>query len=229
MEPFKVAAPLAKLTNPYPAAKSVLEVATQGGEQATIALARLWLSEGIPFAFKECPGLYESIRTWLSSLLGVMAKEISLTGSARLGESLSPKQVGKPFGKHSDLDIFVVSDVLFEKLREDFQSWSFDFESGRVQPANNRQVHFWQDNNSRGPKLIQRGFLDSKMIPNLPSYTTTQKINHAMWLLKEKLKITNRAPKVASASLRCYKSWEAFTHQMTLNLCKASGGCSFNS
>lgn len=218
MEPFKVAAPLAKLTNPYPAAKSVLEVASKGGEQARIALARLWLSEGIPFAFKECPGLYESVRTWLSGWLGVTAKEISLTGSARLGESLSPEQVGKPFDEKSDLDIFVVSNVLFEKLREDFRSWSFDFESGKVQPTNSREARFWRDNNARGPRVIQRGFLDSRMIPNISPYATTMKINHAAWLLIEKLRVTAGAPKAASASLRCYESWEAYVRQTILSL-----------
>lgn len=223
MEPFKVAAPLAKLTNPYPAAKNVLEVANKGGEQSRIALARLWLSEGIPFVFKECPGLYESIRTWLSVWLGVSAKEISITGSARLGESLSPDQVGKPFSEQSDLDVFVISNFLFEKLREDFKSWSFDFESGKAYPTNNRQANFWRDNNSRGPKLIQRGFLDSTMIPNLPSYTTTQKINQVAWLLVEKLRITTGAPRVAKASVRCYKSWDAYVQQTTLSLAAASG------
>lgn len=172
MEPFKVAAPLAKLTNPYPDAKSVLDVANKGGEQARIALARLWLSEGIPFAFKECPGVYESVRTWLSGWLRVAAKEISITGSARLGESLSPKQAGKPFDEKSDLDFFVVSNALFEKLREDFQSWSFDFESGKARPTNDREAYFWRLNNSRGPNLIQRGFLDSRIIPNRQSYAT---------------------------------------------------------
>jgi hypothetical protein len=218
MEPFKVAAPLAKLTNPYPDAKSVLDVANKGGEQARIALARLWLSEGIPFAFKECPGIYESVRTWLSGWLGITAKEISLTGSARLGESLSPKQAGKPFNEKSDLDIFVVSNVLFEKLRQDFRSWSFDFESGKMLPTNNREADFWRDNNSRGPKLIQRGFLDSKMIPNLPPYATAKNINQATWLLIEKLRITTGAPKAASASVRCYESWEAYVRQTALSL-----------
>lgn len=218
MEPFKVAAPLTKLINPYPDAKSVLDVANKGGDQARIALARLWLSEGIPFAFKDCPGVYESIRTWLSGWLGVVAKEISLTGSARLGESLSPKQAGKPFDEKSDLDFFIVSNTLFENLREDFRSWSFDFESGVLQPTNDREAFFWRDNNSRGTKLIQRGFLDSKIIPNRRKYPTTQKINQAMWLLIRKLQITAGAPKVTQASVRCYESWEAYVRQTKLSL-----------
>ena len=218
MEPFKVATSLAKLTDHYPDAQSVLEVAHTGGEQARVALARLWLSEGIPYAFKECPGVYESIRTWLSSLISVEAKSISIAGSARLGSSLSPAKVNKKFDEHSDLDIFIVSKDLFENICTDFQSWSVDFERGTMRPKNDREGRFWRDNNNRGVALIQRGFLDSKMIPNSERYKVTQHINQTMWLLTEKLKITASAPKAAKASVRCYNSWDAYVRQTALNL-----------
>ena len=103
MYPFRIATPLAKLSDQYPDAKSVVDAASEGGEQARIALARLWLSEGIPFAFRKCPALYEAVRTWLSSRLAVEAKAINLTGSARLGSSLSPKKLGKPFRHHNTI------------------------------------------------------------------------------------------------------------------------------
>ena len=73
MEPFTVPAPLKNLRDHYPSAEIVADIARTGGEQANIALARLWLSEGIPFAFKSCPGLYETVRTWLSARLSVEA------------------------------------------------------------------------------------------------------------------------------------------------------------
>lgn len=218
MEPFKVPDPLKAISDHYPTAISIREVAATGGEQARIALARLWLSEGIPFAFKECPGVYESIRTWLSGRLRVNPKEINLTGSARLGQSLALRQIGKPFDSDSDLDIFIVSKTLFEKLRDDFNKWSYEFESGKLKPSNKRESYFWKDNNSRGPKLLLRGFIDSKMIPNLESYTITKNISQTMWLLKEKLQITPNSPKIAKASVRCYESWDAYIQQSVLSL-----------
>jgi hypothetical protein len=218
MEPFKVADPLKEISDHYPPATSIREVATKGGEQARIALARLWLSEGIPFAFRDCPGVYESIRTWLSGRLKVNPKKINITGSARLGQSLKPTQIGKPFDSDSDLDIFIVSKTLFEKIRDDFSKWSYEFESGKVKPLNKRESNFWKDNNSRGSKLLLRGFMDSKMIPNLESYKITKNIHQTMWLLKEKLQITSYAPKIAKASVRCYESWEAYVRQTILNL-----------
>lgn len=216
MEPFKVPAPLQNLRDQYPNATIVADIARDGGEQARIALARLWLSEGIPFAFEKCPGLYETVRTWLSGRLSVEAKAISLTGSARLGSSLSPKNLGKPFDENSDLDLFVISKELFEKLIEDFQTWSSDYETGRAKPDNINEEKYWRDNNQRGPKLIQRGFLDSWMIPNGDKYATTRKINGTMSLLVSKLKITDLGPTPVKATLRCYSRWDDYVRQTVL-------------
>jgi hypothetical protein len=158
------------------------------------------------------------MRSWLASWLNVHAKEIGVAGSARLGTSLAPNQLGKPFDRDSDLDLFVVSADAFGRLQEEFRRWSFDFEDGSIVPANEREKGFWQDNNLRGPKLIQRGFLDQKMIPNRKGYPITQMMSEAMYLLTQKLKITASAPTPERASIRCYSSWDSFVRQMTLNL-----------
>lgn len=218
MEPFRIATSLLKLCDPYPDPKVIMNAARRGGEPARIAISRLWLSEGIPYAFHECPAVYESVRSWLSTWLSVQAKEISLTGSGRIGASLAPAKLGSPFGGTSDLDLFVVSESLFTSMREEFRRWSFDFESGRLSAINEREAKFWRDNNSRGAGLIQRGFLDQKMIPNYPEYPITKKISQGMWLLVEKLKITANAPSPANASIRCYSSWDNFVRQVSLNL-----------
>ena len=39
-----------------------LRAAARGGKDARITLAQLWITEGIPFAFAECPAVYDSIR-----------------------------------------------------------------------------------------------------------------------------------------------------------------------
>jgi hypothetical protein len=218
MEPFKVSTQLATLLDSYPEAKSLVDAAVTGGEQSKIAIARLWLSEGIPYAFRNKPALYESVRSWLGTRLGVDPKEIHLTGSARIGQSLAPKKLGEIFGDHSDLDIFIVSHNLFERMKADFNHWSYEFEGGLVQPSNDKERRFWEDNNQRGPKLIQRGFLDSNMVPNRATYPTIKNIAQTMWLLKGKLDITEKAPRVRSASVRCYIDWVSYVRQMVVSL-----------
>ncbi len=219
MEPFKIPESLKSLTDPYPHPKVLLKAACSGGEPARIAIAQLWLSEGIPHAFGNCPVIYEAVRSWLSTQLGVHAKEISLVGSARLGKSLNPKKLGNPFlNCKSDLDIFIVSNCLFEALREDFRRWSSDFENERIKPRNKREAYYWQDNNERMPVSIARGFIFSDRIPNFPEYPIAQNVNDTMSLLVRKLKITPNAPKPKEASVRCYSSWDSFVRQQLLNL-----------
>ena len=169
--------------------------------------------------FSNCPAIYEAVRFWLSTQLDVHAKEISLVGSARLGKSLAPNKLGKPFSNgESDLDLFIVSSNLFERLTKDFYRWSSDYKNGRIQPSNRNEAKYWKDNNKRLPMNIQRGFIFSDRIPSRLEYPIVHKVNNTMWLLIERLKTTPNAPKPKKASVRCYSSWDGFVRQQLLNL-----------
>lgn len=218
MQPFKVPNELKNLCETYPNAEDLATAIKNGGEASRTTIARLWLSEGIPYAFRKRPALYDTVRSWISSRIDVDPKDVHLTGSARIGKSLSPQKLGKEFGPHSDLDIFVISSTLFEKLREDFNLWSYEFESKKVIPSNSRESEFWTDNIHRIPKNIARGFIDSGLIPNKDQYKSTIQISQTMYLLKNKLEITDEAPKVKGASIRCYKDWHSYVQQTTLSL-----------
>lgn len=218
MEAFRVPDPLRNLRGAHPEAEAVLAAARDGGDSSRVALARLWLSEGIPYAFAECPAVFEVLRGWLAIRLDVDPKEISLTGSARIGSSISPGKRGAKFSLNSDLDLFVVSEKLFGKLRDEFNHWTYEFDGGLVKASNSREYAFWKDNAVRGTRLLARGFIDQKMIPNLPNYPTVKSISQGMWLLTEKLRLTDGAPKPKHASIRCYKSWGHAIQQISLNL-----------
>lgn len=218
MDPFRIPDPLRNLRDVYPSAESILYAARNGGDASCVVLARLWLSEGIPFAFAECPAVFEVLRGWLGARLGVHPKEISLTGSARIGSSVAPAKIGKTFSNTSDLDLFVVSLQLFDQMRGEFDKWAYEYESGKVRPSNSREHSFWSDNAARGGGLISRGLIDQKLIPNRADYPVINKISQGMWLLTEKLKLTPGAPKPKQASIRCYKSWDCAVRQISLNL-----------
>lgn len=218
MEPFKVCGHLRDVTGTYPDAALIVNAGKAGGDNARHAIARQWLSEGIPYAFKDCPGIYESVRLWLALRLDVDPKEINLTGSARLGQSLAPSKIGKPFGESSDLDIFIISSSLFDRLKSEFDHWMYAYESGELQAANGREEYFWKENLDRIPKNLYRGFIDSKFIPNHEQYKATRAIANAMYLLKGKLDVTPLAPSISDASVRCYRSWDSYVRQISLSL-----------
>jgi len=218
MEPFKIPTSLIAFNDSYPSAHRIVDAVHSGGATARVALIRLWLSEGIPFAFRECPAVYEAMRSWLSNWLDVHAKEICVTGSAKIGSSLAPYKLGDPFDKCSDLDLFIVSSTLFSSLKSEFIMWSDHYEREEEKPINSNEQKYWRDNYKRGHNLLQRGFIDQTMIPNRVSYQVTRKISQCMWNLVQRLRITARAPQPTKASIRCYASWKSFVTQMDLNL-----------
>ena len=219
MKPFEFSSSLAETSDRYPCAKQLLRVMRDGGDSDQVAIARQWLSEGIPFAFKECPAVYESLRSWLSAELDIEPKSISLTGSARLGSSLSTRKgkFGKPFGPDSDLDLFVVSEQLFQLMCDDFRRWSTDFRSGKMSPIDVEDKKNWISNARVGPSKINRGFVDSWMVPDRVTYANIRKINAMLSLLLKRLAATELAPNIPKTSLRCYKSWGSFERQMLVN------------
>ncbi len=219
MRPFEVSAVLDPLTEVYPAANVLLEAAKVGDRDVRYALSRLWLSEGIPFAFKTRPGTYEALRIWVARRLNVQAKQITVVGSGRQGYSLSPDQnVGRPFGPHSDLDMTVISSSLFQHLREAFWRWEQDYAQGIAHPRHGHEKALWDDNKQHCPVGLERGFIDPHKIPTWSRYHEAQTVNDALWRVLEKLKVTSNAPSVRKVSLRVYRDWDAFVRQMAINL-----------
>ena len=192
---FRMKPPLAALRCAYPKAEDLLQALALGSRERAV-VARLWVSEGIPFAFRECPALYEEARTWLAKQLGLDPKEISLTGSGRLGYSLAPQKWGDAYDPlSSDLDVFAVSERLFDALREDFERWRGDYQSGKIIARSNRERRYWSQNLKWGGRNITRGFLDSWKVPNRPTaYPVASRIKRLPCGSPEKIAEDGRRP-----------------------------------
>ena len=72
------------------------------------------LFDGLPFYSQHSPGLHTQLLRGLSSGLRVPKEDICVVGSGRIGFSLTPNKFGDPFDNFSDLDVVVVSSVLFD-------------------------------------------------------------------------------------------------------------------
>jgi hypothetical protein len=217
MRPFCLSEPSKLLFEQYPKPDVVLSFGTQAVRTEIDSFNRLWLSEGIPFAFREIPMLYEAIREWLAPRLNTHPKYITLVGSARLGFSFDPKKYGASFGPASDLDFAVVSPVLFQALSDDFFRWETDFEAGRVSARNPREQVLWQKNFALLPENISRGFIDAYKIPCWDRYPAAQKVKNLEWHLQKKISLTSRAPNSEKASMRVFNNWESLLKQMRIN------------
>lgn len=217
MKPFGIPDSCADLKSRWLPARR-LQKAARGGKDARITLAQLWMTEGIPFAFAECPAIYDSIRIWLGRELDVHAKQIGLTGSGRHGESFSPNKFGQPFGPESDLDFYIVSARLFSAYRSEFFAWRDDFASGHVKPSNARQVGYWNDNKRSVPGNITCGFIDVNRIPARNQYIIAQRTLNLMYQLTKKLSNTPSSPSPRRASIRCYENWSSLIDRVSINL-----------
>jgi hypothetical protein len=219
MQSFNVSSALSRITNPYPSLDEIAQVVHLDNRDARYALARLWLSEGIPYAFKSNPAIYEALRLWLARNIGVEPKEITLIGSARQGYSLSPDiTLGRAFGPQSDLDLSAVSPVLFERIKQAYMRWQDDYTNGSAQPRHEREKHFWDENARTCPVALSHGFIDPHKIPTWSRYPEAQTILSTLWRGLQKLRATNGAPIVRKLSLRVYSNWDSFVRQVAINL-----------
>lgn len=221
MHPFLVPDSIRDLEAPYPSADRLLHAAA-GNRIARADLVQLWITEGIPYAFRDCPGIYASMRAWLGTRLDVHAKQISMTGSGRFGESWVPNKLGTPFGPQSDLDLFLVSSDFFVRVEENFLRWSNEYSRGEVRPRTEQETTYWDDHQRRGPDIIRRGFLDVRMVPTWHRYEIGQHVEDTMWRLKRKLEATPDAPVVRRASVRAYRDMKSLVDQESMNLYRAT-------
>lgn len=217
MKILSVAQSLRNTNYPFPNPDQVKAIVKEG-DVVTRHFARLWLSEGTPYAFISNPGLYETIRFWIAVKLNIHPKDVNLSGSGRVGWSFSPTKEHKKFNSESDLDFFTISEDLFELVKSDFNRWENDFINEQISPSNINEKGFWKDNAKRGSILLSKGFLDTKMVPNRNSYLTIQMINQTMANLVTLLKSNEPFQNLEKVSLRCYKDWDSYCNQMSINL-----------
>ena len=223
MMAFGVPRALSSFNDPYPLPSDLLAIVSRDGPEAATVLAQLWLSEGIPKAFLECPAVYDTVRQWLGNRLRVHPKQIGVVGSARLGRSLSPAKLDRPFQGGSDLDLFVVSRSVFDAVSGDFVRWRQDYIDGVVLPRSDVEKRYWSDNRDRCLRGIREGrFVDSNRIPNMERYPTAKSIAQTMFLLTRRLAGTPCSPTPKRATIRCYADWVSAIGRMRRNLESAS-------
>ena len=182
-----------------------------------IGVLRSFIVEGVPAFFRGTPTLYDTLRRYVAYRLDLLADDVTIIGSARIGYSLSPPPAyGTPFGSNSDLDLAVVSRKLFEGLAGVFAQWKADVEAGRENPKSAHEHVFWEANLSDLPSNIKNGFIDSHKLPN--RYELAIKVNQTKWMIAEKLKQTLSLDHNLRASIRVYRDWDAFYSRQLINL-----------
>ncbi|RWZ83844.1 MAG: hypothetical protein EO766_17570 [Hydrotalea sp. AMD] len=187
-----------------------------GGNEIN-SLIRHFIVNNKPFAFKDKPMLYEQLTQYLADKLEITPTEIKLIGSAKTGFSISPPpDYGKEFGSHSDLDFSIISNKLFKDLETEFTNWVELYESGEIEPNNPTEEIYWKQNLTDGVSQIEKGFIDTKLIPNRQHFLLTRKINNSLWLIKDNLEKKHKIA-VTRATASIYKNWNSFAGRLNRN------------
>jgi hypothetical protein len=88
-------------------------------------IVEMYLFAGEAFAFRSQPGAMDRLRDHLAGRLGVDPAAIGVVGSAKLGFSLSPDAYPHPFTEHSDIDVVVVDEQLFDLVWRTLLAWNY--------------------------------------------------------------------------------------------------------
>lgn len=118
---------------------------------APVRLMRKWLLHGTCFALS--PGRYYDVRQAIADSLCVHSTNVVMVGSGKLGFSISPEKLYRPFGDDSDFDMAVVSRELYEVLWLELFTY---FETNAILDKSVRNYHM-------------RGWLRPDMFPESPS------------------------------------------------------------
>lgn len=215
--PFTLSPSSQNLKGLYPTSQEIKKVFSNASEGERYGIIRLWITEGIPYAFRNEPLIYEEIREFISKGVNVHPKDVTLVGSGRIGYSLKKKVWGRTFTNSSDLDFTIISEELYSKLVADFKKWVSDIESKKLKPQTQNELKGWLGSIEVVDRNIPQGFIYTKNLLPYSNYPTVRKCYAAMNKLQERLSQTKNAPKISDASIRVYSDWKSCVRQLQIN------------
>jgi hypothetical protein len=87
---------------------------------------------GEAYVFREDPDAMRVLREHIGSGLKIEAEAITVVGSAKLGFSASPDTFARSFNRDSDIDVVVVSPVLFDSIWHALLEWSLPHRGHKI-------------------------------------------------------------------------------------------------
>jgi hypothetical protein len=96
----------------------------------------LFDAESTPFVFRDEPAVFEGFRAYIAGQFGTVPSGVRIVGSASTGFALSPDKFPKVFHDLSDIDVAVVSQVVFDQAWDCLANWAH---RGRYGYFNSRQ------------------------------------------------------------------------------------------
>lgn len=180
---------------------------------------RIILTEGIPFAFADCPMAYEFGRQRAAEMIGVHPKQVSMTGSARIGYSLAHPKFGRAYDPSiSDVDLFLVDHNTYEATVAEYLHFLKQVDAGELKPRHEGEASNWADARKTVPNNIKKGFIDQKYIPLFDRFPMSQKLGGAGVKFLKNVNSVLGKEIVKRAPFRVYRDWKAVIDQISFSL-----------
>lgn len=82
---------------------------------------------GNPYIFKEDVGLYSRLKTTIANQFNIEVTNVHMVGSAKLGFSIAKSKLWKLFDDNSDIDMVIISDMVFNNFWENLSGLNVGF------------------------------------------------------------------------------------------------------
>lgn len=117
--------------------KAVLE-----GRETAKVIVQKYIVHGTPYIFKDDEDKYFDLKREIAANFSEHYNNIHMVGSAKLGFSIAPNKLWKPFTIESDIDIVIISTKLFENLWESVHDFNIGLTSRTKEEDNNYKLFF---------------------------------------------------------------------------------------
>lgn len=195
-------------------------------KNAAEQFASIYIAEALPVAFTEHLPSYDRARKILANALRVDYRDIQITGSAKLGFSLSPDKYLKDFDPgSSDIVLFVVNKYSYDAINRDAKNFCDSVASGELTANRDRKQKIWEENVAILRRNAPHSFIDAKYIPSIAKFPEAQKTHEAAYKFIVNLSHFSKVTLAKKCSIRVYANWGAAMRRISYNICSAHQKC----
>ena len=104
-------------------------------------IVQRYITHGASFVFDEDEDKHFRLKKLISDNFNLSPENVIMVGSAKLGFSIAPSKLWKSFDEESDIDMVIVSDVIFDDFWVDLYDFNLELTS-RTEAEQNRFNRF---------------------------------------------------------------------------------------
>lgn len=104
-------------------------------------IVQKYITHGTPHVFKDNEEKYFELKHEIGTYFSENPESVRIVGSAKLGFSIAPKKLWQPFSLDSDIDIVIISKVIFEKFWHELYDFNINLTT-RTEKEQNKYSSF---------------------------------------------------------------------------------------